>query len=62
MSIFHIFRKKFIFIFLGNTIGDDGAKFISQSLQFNTTLTSLHLGGILIENFIFCQSIYLIYF
>ena len=30
---------------IGNKIGDEGAKTISESLKINTSLTSLYLGG-----------------
>ena len=30
---------------IGNEIGDEGAKAISESLKINTSLTSLHLYG-----------------
>ena len=30
---------------IGNEIGDEGAKAISESLKINTSLTELYLGG-----------------
>jgi len=36
-------------IWIGNKIGDEGARMISDSLKINTTLTVLDLGGDEIE-------------
>ena len=30
---------------IGNQIGDEGAKSLSESLKINTSLTQLHLGS-----------------
>ena len=32
-------------LWIGNEIGDEGAKTISESLKINTSLTTLDLGG-----------------
>lgn len=39
-------HKYLIFIFQDDDIGDDGAKSIWLALQFNSTLTTLHLKSI----------------